>query len=106
VKSGVARQLIEAYSSRDEAAFRKAALQLAASEAEAGHVKVAAEIRAALTALGDQTAVSPLDFGKPRGQISDLLSGGYREERLEDLVLAPETEQPLRRIIEENRNRS
>ncbi|WP_437547234.1 ATP-binding protein [Sorangium sp. So ce367] len=47
-----------------------------------------------------------MDIAAPRGELADILEGGHREERLRDIVLRPEAEETLKRVISENRSRA
>lgn len=109
MKSDILKLLLQSHADGDEMSFRKAALQLAASESSAGHVRIADEIRAIIakmpaTAVRKQTPV--VDIAAPRGELADILEGGHREERFRDIVLRPEVEETLRRILSENRSRA
>jgi SpoVK/Ycf46/Vps4 family AAA+-type ATPase len=110
MKADILKLLLQSHAEGDESLFRKAALQLAAAESTAGHVRVAEEIRAIIakmpaTALRKQQ--SPLvDIAAPRGELADILEGGHREERLRDIVLRPATEETLKRVLSENRSRA
>lgn len=109
MKADILKVLLQSHAEGDEPSFRKAALQLAAAESTAGHVRIAEEIRAIIakmpaTSVRKQGPV--LDIAAPRGELTDLLEGGHREERLRDIVLRSETEQTLRRVLSENRSRA
>jgi SpoVK/Ycf46/Vps4 family AAA+-type ATPase len=109
MKADILKLLLQSHAEGDESSFRKAALQLAAAESTAGHVRVAEEIRAIIakmpaTAIRKQTPV--VDIAAPRGELADILEGGHREERLRDIVLRPEAEETLKRVLSENRSRA
>jgi SpoVK/Ycf46/Vps4 family AAA+-type ATPase len=109
MKSDILKLLLQSHAERDDVTFRKAALQLAAAESNAGHVRVAEEIRAMIarmpaTAASKQGAV--VDIAMPRGELADILEGSHREERFRDIVLLPDVEERLRRIISENKSRA
>lgn len=106
----ILKQLLLAHTERDDDAFRKVALQLAASESSAGHVRVAEELREIiaklpLAAQGGLRA-GLVDIAQPRGELGSLLVGGFREERLTDIVLPEAALDQLERILRENRQRS
>lgn len=110
MKAEILKLLLQSHAEGDESSFRKAALQLAAAESTAGHVRVAEEIRAIVakmpaTALRKQQG-PVIDIAAPRGDIADILEGGHRTERLRDLVLPGETEETLNRVLSENRARA
>lgn len=109
MRSDILRQLLKAHADGDEAGFRKAALQLADFESRAGHIKVADELRQVIAAMRPaepRRSVGPVDIARPRGELADLLEGGYRDERLRDIVLEAETQSLLDRVLRENRERA
>ena len=109
MKADILKLLLLSHAEGDESSFRKAALQLASAESTAGHVRVAEEIRAIIakmpaTSIRKQGPV--VDIAAPRGELADILEGGHREERLRDIVLRPQVEDTLRRVLSENRSRA
>jgi SpoVK/Ycf46/Vps4 family AAA+-type ATPase len=110
MKADILKLLLQSHAEGDEPSFRKAALQLAAAESTAGHVRIAEEIRAIIAkmpATALRTQQGPVvDIAAPRGELADILEGGHREERLRDIVLRPETEETLKRVLSENRSRA
>jgi SpoVK/Ycf46/Vps4 family AAA+-type ATPase len=108
MKADILRLLLQSHANGDETSFRKAALQLAASESAAGHVRVAEDIRAIIAKLPATSArrTGPVvDIAAPRGELADVLEGGHRDERLRDIVLRPEVRDLLLRVLSENRSR-
>jgi SpoVK/Ycf46/Vps4 family AAA+-type ATPase len=106
MKVHILRVLIQSHAMGDEASFRKAALQLAAAESSAGHVRVADEIRAIIAKMPATRAHGPVvDIAAPRGELADILEGGHRDERLRDIILPVEVRERLIRVISENRLR-
>ncbi len=108
MKADILKLLLQSHAEGDESSFRKAALQLAAAESTAGHVRVAEEIRAIIAKMPATSArkVGPVvDIASPRGELADLLEGGHRDERLRDIVLRPDVRELLLRVISENRSR-
>jgi SpoVK/Ycf46/Vps4 family AAA+-type ATPase len=110
MKADILKLLLTSHADGDEASFRKAAMQLAASESAAGHVRVADEIRGILAKMGPSSAprrATPVvDIATPRGELQDILEGGHRDERFHDIVLSQEVKDLLLRVIAENRSRS
>ncbi|MBI2395719.1 MAG: ATP-binding protein [Deltaproteobacteria bacterium] len=109
MKADILKLLLQSHADGDESSFRKAALQLAAAESTAGHARVAEEIRSIIakmpaTSIRKQGPV--VDIAAPRGELADILEGGHRDERLRDIVLRPEAEETLKRVISENRSRA
>lgn len=109
MKSDILKLLLQSHAEGDETSFRKAALQLAASESAAGHARIADDIRAIVAKMPPTTGrkTGPIvDIAAPRGELADILEGGHRDERLRDIVLTREVREPLLRIISENRSRA
>lgn len=109
MKADILKLLLESHAEGDEPSFRKAALQLAAAESTAGHVRVAEEIRAIIAKLPSTSTRKPgpvIDIASPRGELADILEGGHRDERLRDIVLRPDARETLLRVISENRSRA
>jgi len=109
MKADILKLLLQSHAAGDETSFRKAALQLAAAESTAGHVRVADEIRSIIAKM-PATSPSPrggpvVDIATPRGDLADILEGGYRDERFRDIVLRDDVRKLLDRIIVENRSR-
>lgn len=109
MRSEILKQLITAHLEGDDAAFRKAVIQLASAESSAGHTRVAEELRRVVTQLGEPpkaTGGQVVDIARPRGEVADLLEGGHRDERFHDIVLPAPTRELLARIVRENRARA
>jgi SpoVK/Ycf46/Vps4 family AAA+-type ATPase len=108
VHGKILTELLEAHLRGDEERFRKLALQLAAAESKAGHTRIAEEIRAVLSKLPETRAMpSPVvDLARPRGDMADVLDGGYSDARLEDIVLSHPTRERLERVLLETRSRA
>jgi SpoVK/Ycf46/Vps4 family AAA+-type ATPase len=106
MRGDIFRRLIEAHAEGDDASFRKAALQLAASESAAGHARIADEIRMLVASLPTAGRSNVVDIAQPRGELADILEGGFREERLRDIVLTDTTRADLVRVLQENRARA
>jgi len=109
MRAEILKQLLQAHVAGDEATFRKAALQLAAAESSAGHVRVAEDLRAIvakMAAVPPKRAATLVDIAQPRGELADILEGGHREERLSDIVLPDESRTLFERLLKENRSRA
>lgn len=107
MNAAILKLLLQSHANGDETSFRKAALQLAAAESSAGHVRVADEIRsviAKMPATGARHTGPVVDIATPRGELADILEGGHRDERLRDIVLRAEVRDLLLRLISENRS--
>lgn len=109
MKADILKILLRSHAEGDETSFRKAALQLAAAESTAGHVRVAEEIRSIIAKMPPTSARKQgpvIDISAPRGDLADILEGGHRNERLRDIVLRDDTRETLLRVISENRSRA
>lgn len=109
MKADILKLLLQSHAEGDESSFRKAALQLAAAESTAGHVRVAEEIRSIIAKMPPSSARKQgpvIDIAAPRGDLADILTGGHRDERLRDIVLRDDTRETLLRVISENRLRA
>lgn len=111
MKADLLKKLLEAHVSGDGSAFRKTALQLAADESNAGHIRIAEQIRQLVSQMPVASAKPAgagqiVDIAQPRGELADLLEGGHRDERLRDMVLSQDAERELRRLLDENRRRT
>ena len=105
MKTSLVKRLLEAAADGDQAAIRKAALQIAASESKAGHTAVASQLREIIDRIGAPQARHTVDIASPRGELAELLVGGFRTERLRDIVLSEEGERVVSRLLTENRQR-
>lgn len=104
MKNEILKQLLLAHADGDDSAFRKAALQLASAESEAGHIRIAEELRSILAKMSPRSTV--VDIAAPRGELGDVLEGGHRQERLDDIVLTLKARAVFERILQENRSRA
>lgn len=103
----ILKHLLRAYKTSDHSEFRRAALQLAAQESKAGHTKLADEIRKIIGEFPSaDVAPAIMDIAKPRGELADLMEGGFCRERLQDIILSDPRKDELERIIRENRQRN
>ena len=108
MKANILKLLLRSHAEGNEGTFRKAALQLAASESNAGHVRVADDIRAIIAKMPPMGAQPPrqvVDIATPRGDLADILEGGHRDERMRDIVLAKPVRELLQRLLKENKSR-
>ena len=77
MRADILKLLLQSHAEGDESSFRKAALQLAAAESTAGHVRVAEEIRAIIAKMPATAFRKPqgpvVDIAAPRGELADIL---------------------------------
>ena len=108
-----ARQIIELLKSHldgNDERFRTAALQLAANEARQGHQELADEIQR-LLAIAPKSVVSAeqpqstnsIPFSRPQGELAGLLEMVQPAFGLEKLVLPPQLEARLLRVVKEQK---
>ena len=108
MRSHLLRSLVEAHLSRDDAMFRRLALQLAATEERAGHNRIADEIRKSLSVVPEAPSLGSgqiVDMGRPRKELTGLLTGGYRRERLREVILTDEAGSAIARALREFKKR-
>lgn len=92
------KQLIRSHYERNDERFKTAALQIAASEAKAGHTTQARELKDLIEKIG-RSAVVKLNNVNPMFDISDP------DVLLSDMVLSSELREKIERIILEYRQR-
>ena len=103
----ILKQLLRAYANSDSELFRKAAMQLASNESRVGHSKLAEEIRDIVSRFPEiQAELKTISIAQPRGELAGLIDGNFQHEKLHNLVLSPDLESDLKRIILENHRRS
>lgn len=105
------RALLKSFAEEDSERFYSVAMQLAAHEARLGHGKLARELRGLIDEARSKRAAakrhpSPVPLAAPRGDLAGLLSVGYPDVRLEDMVLPPDVERKLRRVLREQRQQA
>lgn len=99
--------LLRAYAGDEDAQFTSIALQMAADEAQRGHVRLASEMRALIDAakakqFGSANA-RPVPLAQPKGELAELLVVVYPQQHLADMVARPEVMSKLVRILKEQR---
>jgi SpoVK/Ycf46/Vps4 family AAA+-type ATPase len=101
------KALIKSHLEGDEERFRAVAIQVAAHAARQGHGQVASEIKALLdearAKARNGSAHRPIPIATPKGELAGLLAVSYPQTRLADMVLSPEIEVRLQRILREHR---
>jgi SpoVK/Ycf46/Vps4 family AAA+-type ATPase len=105
--SEMIQELIRAHVAGDSDRFRTIALQLAASEARAGHRKAAGRIRDLVEEERERARPvqeSPTPIVRPPRDLRGVLATSYPKERLRDIVLAAEPERALTRVLREHRS--
>lgn len=102
------KALLRAYAADEDAQFLAVALQVAADEAQRGHTKVATEMHSLIERARNRSKVSAVSgrlvpLAQPKGELADLLTVAYPQRHLNHLVLDPEVEARLKRILKEQR---
>lgn len=100
--------LLRAFVSKQDERFLAIAVQVAAHEAQKGHVKVAAEMRdlieKARALEAPRATVRAIPLAQPKGELSELLTVHYPQQHLSQLVLSPVVAQRIERVLKEQRN--
>ena len=101
--------LLQSHIAGDEDRFLSVATQLAAHQARQGHGKLAQELRELIDTARSKSAsvarrgAGPVPITQPRGELSGLLAARYSDVRLSSMVLSPELEKRVRRVLVEQR---
>ena len=98
------KALLQSYMDDNRDQFLSIALQMAAGEARKGHTTVARELKALVdqARLPRQT-IEPTPLARPKGELADLLSIAYPQERLSDLVIRDEILNQIETVLKEQR---
>lgn len=98
------KALLQSYVEDDRNQFLAISLQMAAAEARKGHTTIARELKALVDqARGNIRATEPVQLAQPRGDLADLLTLSYPQERLGDLVIHQSLLAQFDRILREQR---
>ena len=101
--------LLQSHIDWDEDRFLSVATQLAAHEARQGHGKLAQELRELVDAAKGKSATvarrgaGPVPLAQPKGELAGLLEARYSDVRLSSMVLKPELDERLARVLREQR---
>ena len=104
------KALLRAYAGEEDAQFTCIAQQMAADEAQKGHVRLAAELKA----LIDEAKVrqqsrptvrqGPVPMAQPKGELAELPTVRYPKHYLSEMVAATSFEAKLKRVLNEQRS--
>jgi SpoVK/Ycf46/Vps4 family AAA+-type ATPase len=97
------KALIESHATGDEPRFLAVAMQVAALEARHGHVRLAGELREIIDRAKDERIKRPVPLAQPRGELGGLLAASYPKATLGEMVVAPELQRRLDRLLHEQR---
>jgi AAA+ superfamily predicted ATPase len=98
--------LIKSHAEGDKDRFYDLAMQLAAAEAQKGHIRLAEQLRQWADAGQTPPAnvrPTPVPIAAPRGELSELLSASYPSARLSDVILSPPLKDELSQVVIEAR---
>lgn len=104
------KSLIKSYGEGNEEHFFASAMQIAASEARKGHTTFAQELKSLIEKARKTRSLSFLDRGKiipisqSRGELSDLIEVFQPKIKLNDMILAPNVNEALTKLIKEQKN--
>lgn len=104
------KALLRAYAGEEDAQFAAIALQMAAVEAQKGHVRLAAELKALVeeAQARQQSRPSarpgPVPMAQPKGELAELLTVRYPRHYLSEMVVTPSVEARLNRVLKEQRS--
>lgn len=102
--------LMKSHLTGDEDSFYSIGLQVAAHEARKGHTKIAQDLKSLLDSSRNKNNDSahsrnlqPIPLAQPQGALASLVDVKYSETRLSSMVLEPEMEGRLQRVLLEVR---
>ena len=103
--AGHLKALLKSHVDGDDDRFYSVAMQVAAHEARLGHGKLAEELCAMIDAAkGRRGAIAPVQIGRPRGELANILEVSHPKARLNDMILGDALCKQINRVIREQRN--
>lgn len=101
------KALFRSHLEGDDQRFFSIALQVAAHEARLGHGKLAEELRDIIDeAKKHRSQNQTVPISRPRGELAGLLTASYPKTRLSEMILSPELDHQIHRVIREQRHAS
>jgi SpoVK/Ycf46/Vps4 family AAA+-type ATPase len=102
------KSLIKSFAEGDSARFYATAMQIAASEARNGHIVLAEELKklidqAKTTKNGSLGVIKNFPLNATQKELNDLLELAHPNEKLKEMVLIPELEKALKRVLDEQK---
>lgn len=102
------KSLIKSFAEGDDSRFYATAMQIAASEARNGHMALAEELKKLIdhAKAGKNVnlgVVKSLPTNATQRELNDLLELVHSNEKLKEMVLIPELEKSLKRVLDEQR---
>ncbi len=100
--------LLKSHVEGNEDRFFDLALQLASSEEQKGHTRLAEQLRQWVEAgqKPKPSSSAPTLIAKPRGELGAIIGTAYPETRLNDLILPDQVSSELEQLVTEFRKRS
>lgn len=98
--------LLRSHIEGDNEQFLSVVMQVAAHEARQGHGKLALQLRQLVDEARErhvQRSKRPVPLAQPKGDLAALVSVTYSDTRLSGMVLPPDLEHRLKRIVAEQR---
>jgi SpoVK/Ycf46/Vps4 family AAA+-type ATPase len=98
--------LLKSHIDGDDEHFLSVAMQVAAHEARQGHGKLAQELRDLVDNArlkSKERRKKPVPLAQPKGELASLVSVSYSDTRLSSMVLPPELDERLKRVLIEQR---
>ncbi len=101
------KALLKSYAETDSEQFVSVALQIAAHEARTGKGRFASELKKIIDEIREkQRSPNPtgaVPIARPRGELATLLSASYPRTHLNEMVLADDQKQTIKKILLEYR---
>lgn len=101
--------MIRSHAAGDDQRFMAIAEHIADDASRSGKGKVAADIRLALADASLNVRAEParpIPISAPRGELASLVKSLYPDTRMSDLVLNPDLERRVARLVREHRERT
>lgn len=102
------KALFRAYAGDHDDQFAAIALQMAADEAQKGHVRLATELKALIDLAQERPKTTPgprpVPLAQPKGELAELLTVQYPRHHLSEMVVGAEVAAKLERVLREQRH--
>ena len=96
------KALLRSHMEGDDDHFYSVAMQVAAREARRGHGKLAEQLRSLIDeSKGKRGLRSPLQIGRPHGELTSILEAHHPKNRLKSIVVPAQLGTQIERIIRE-----
>lgn len=99
------KALLRSHIDGDDDRFYSIAMQVAAHEAKRGHGQLAEDLRRLVDlAKRRRGEAKTVQLGRPRGELTGVLSASHPATRLADMIVPSDLENQIRRVIREQRH--